>query len=128
MNLDGLNAVLDKLTMAQLNDVKRMVDMRVHAHAPAPPVPSRADFRPGDLVAFDARGREVWARVERHNPKSMGLREIPHNAQSVPGTKWRVHPSLLRLVGAGGAVPAAPKVEVRPLAGAVPNMESAGTW
>lgn len=88
-----LQKIVDMLDPEQLRHLSAMVDARKLA-APV------ALFRYGDLIKFaNKQGAEVTARVEKVNPKSLGCTET-----AAPFKKWRVGPSLARLVGSGPPV------------------------
>jgi hypothetical protein len=75
----------------------------------------RPAFRVGDLVTFGRpNGEQTEGRVVRVNAASVTIEQT--EARGVTrvreaGAKWRVHPSLVRLVSNGGTAPApvAPK-------------------
>jgi len=73
-------------------------------------------FRIGDLVTFGRpSGEKTEGRVIRVNAASITIEQTEQRGQTrirEAGTKWRVHPSLVRLVGASAA-PAAPKAAKR---------------
>ena len=72
-------------------------------------------FRVGDLVQFGRpNGEQTEGRVVRVNAASVTIEQTEQRGVSrvrEAGTKWRVHPSLVRLVSNGGTAPApvAPK-------------------
>lgn len=69
-------------------------------------------FRIGDLVEFGRpNGEKTEGRVVKVNAASISIEQTEARGQSrvrEAGTKWRVHPSLVRLVG-GASVAPAPK-------------------
>lgn len=75
-------------------------------------------FRVGDVVEFGRpNGEKTEGRVVRVNAASVTIEQTEQRGVSrvrEAGTKWRVHPSLVRLVGNGGTAPApvAPKAPV----------------
>lgn len=73
-------------------------------------------FRIGDLVEFGRpNGEKTEGRVVRVNAASITISQTEqrgsHRVREV-GTKWRVHPALVRLVGGASAAPA-PKAAKR---------------
>lgn len=78
-------------------------------------------FRIGDLVQFGRpNGEQTEGRVVRVNAASITIEQTEQRGVTrvrEAGTKWRVHPSLVRLVGNGGTggtapAPVAPKAPV----------------
>ncbi len=69
-------------------------------------------FRVGDVVEFGRpNGEKTEGRVVRVNAASVTIEQTEQRGVSrvrEAGTKWRVHPSLVRLVS-GGNTPVAPK-------------------
>jgi hypothetical protein len=69
-------------------------------------------FKIGDLVTFGRpNGEQTEGRVVRVNAASVIIEQTEQRGVSrirEAGTKWRVHPSLVRLVG-GASVAPAPK-------------------
>lgn len=70
-----------------------------------------SDFKVGDRVVFGrGNGEQTLGTVVKVNAKSVQIRQDEARGGYPVGTPWRVHPSLVRLVGAPVAVPAlAPK-------------------
>jgi len=72
-------------------------------------------FRVGDLVTFGRpNGEQTEGRVIRVNAASITIEQTEARGQTrirEAGAKWRVHPSLVRLVSSTGTAPApvAPK-------------------
>lgn len=72
-------------------------------------------FRIGDMVEFGRpNGEKTEGRVIRVNAASVTIEQTEARGQTrirEAGAKWRVHPSLVRLVSSTGttAAPAAPK-------------------
>jgi len=72
-------------------------------------------FRVGDLVEFGRpNGEQTEGRVIRVNAASITIEQTEARGQTrirEAGAKWRVHPSLVRLVSSTGTAPApvAPK-------------------
>lgn len=72
-------------------------------------------FRVGDIVQFGRpNGEQTEGRVLRVNAASITIEQTEQRGVSrvrEAGTKWRVHPSLVRLVSgpAASAAPVAPK-------------------
>ena len=72
-------------------------------------------FRIGDLVQFGRpNGEQTEGKVVRVNAASITIEQTEQRGVTrvrEAGTKWRVHPSLVRLVSNGGTAPApvAPK-------------------
>ena len=79
-------------------------------------------FRVGDLVQFGRpNGEQTEGRVLRVNAASITIEQTEQRGVTrvrEAGAKWRVHPSLVRLVSNGGTAPApvAPKPPVAPKA------------
>lgn len=67
-------------------------------------------FRIGDIVEFGRpNGEKTEGRVIRVNAASVTIEQTEARGVSrirEAGAKWRVHPSLVRLVGAASAAPA----------------------
>lgn len=71
-------------------------------------------FRIGDIVSFGRpNGEKTEGRVVKVNAASVSIEQTEVRGQTrlrEAGAKWRVHPSLVSLVGTGGTAPvAAPK-------------------
>lgn len=120
--LELMLAALPRLTDA---DKERMVDAclvtldtaavgRIQAACQAR---TRSSFRHGQKVEFVARGRTVRMVIERINDKTLGGTEVETTRA---GMKWRVAPSLCRIVSTDPAprrpvVPAAAPAPTAPL-------------
>jgi hypothetical protein len=67
-------------------------------------------FRIGDLVTFGRpNGEQTEGKVVRVNAASVTIEQTEARGQTrvrEAGAKWRVHPSLVRLVGGASAAPA----------------------
>jgi hypothetical protein len=67
-------------------------------------------FRIGDIVEFGRpNGEKTEGKVVRVNAASITIEQTEARGQSrvrEAGTKWRVHPSLVSLVGSASAAPA----------------------
>lgn len=72
-------------------------------------------FRIGDLVTFGRpNGEQTEGRVLRVNAASVTIEQTEQRGVTrvrEAGAKWRVHPSLVRLVSNAGSTPAAPKAK-----------------
>jgi hypothetical protein len=83
-------------------------------------------FRVGDLVTFGRpNGEQTEGRIVRVNAASITIEQTEVRGVSrvrEAGTKWRVHPSLVRPVGASAA-PAAPKRSEAEIIAALRNIE-----
>lgn len=70
-------------------------------------------FRIGDLVTFGRpNGEQTEGRVVRVNAASVTIEQTEQRGVTrvrEAGAKWRVHPSLVRLVSNAGSTAAAPK-------------------
>lgn len=77
-------------------------------------------FRIGDLVEFGRpNGEKTEGRVIRVNAASITIEQTEARGQSrvrEAGAKWRVHPSLVRLVSGGSTAPSASAAPVAPKA------------
>ena len=77
-------------------------------------------FKIGDLVTFGRpNGEQTEGKVVRVNAASITIEQTEQRGVSrirEAGTKWRVHPSLVKHVGASAApaAPVAPKAAKRP--------------
>jgi len=84
-------------------------------------------FRVGDLVTFGRpNGEQTEGRIVRVNAASITIEQTEARGQTrirEAGAKWRVHPSLVRLVGNSDApAPKAPRPEAEIIA-ALRNIE-----
>lgn len=143
MDMKKFFGLLDFMTPAQLREANAEICKRIGETAMPEPVapvvpvepfvpwapthkpPARpaTSFKIGDLVEFYGKGRTVRIQVERINPKTLGGHE--------PGLRhmrWRVSPSLCRLVGADKPTKVEPHPLVPALPSALPTAVGAGGW
>lgn len=128
-------ARIDGMTVFQLIELQKHISARL-ASLGAPPLTADtgAKFKRGDLIEFYStrKSRQVHARVERVNGKSLSCHEVDSPAQ-----KWRVPPSMCRLVSADKSAASAPAPSIAPPvkewapvkpAAAEPLPAGAGAW
>jgi hypothetical protein len=72
-------------------------------------------FKIGDIVVFGRpNGEQTRGRVLRVNAATLTIEQLEARGQTrarEAGTKWRVHPSLVKLESATETAPAAPKAK-----------------
>lgn len=126
----GLSSDLDALKRINTAVVRRINSLEFTPRSSFAPKTrsgaTRADFRVGDRVTFNAGARgTITATVEKINPKSIGVLNVDPTARE---RRWRVSPGLLHLVGADrtSAAPTAPIIPAIP--SATPTAAGAGAW
>lgn len=125
-----ITEAIDAMMPNQLLEVQRHVAERLAHLAKTTPAgfmltPGRTSgFKRGDLVEFyvSKYGKHIRVVVNRINDKTLSCHEFDN-----PLRKWRVSPTLCRLVGADKAESTVEVPAVRP-AGAVPSAAHAGSW
>lgn len=128
-----ITEAIDAMMPNQLLEVQVQVAARLAHLAKTTPggfmlTPGRTSgFKRGDLVEFYApkHGKHIKVVVNRINDKSLSCHEFDD-----PKRKWRVGPSLCRLVGADKVVdtPTLPASMCGASAGAIPTAAHAGAW
>ena len=127
-----ITEAIDAMMPMQLLEVQRHVAERLAHLAKTTPAgfiltPGRTSgFKRGDLVEFYAskHGKHIRVIVNRINDKTLSCHEADNHER-----KWRVSPSLCRLVGTDKveSKPVPDAAHMRPV-GAVPTAAHAGTW
>lgn len=130
----GITEAIDAMEPTQLLEVQSQVAARLAHLARTTPggfllTPGRTSgFKCGDMVEFysSKHGKQVKVIVDRINDKSLSCHEVDDRIR-----KWRVAPSLCRLVGAD-KVPESTVTPARAMIphipSAVPTAAHAGSW
>lgn len=137
LTITELCTAVSSLNVFQLQELDRVVRAQMFKFgAPdrsTPAVPrtgaSLSKFKVGDLVEFysKTKGANVMVRVEKINSVNLSARTVES-----PFLRWRVAPSLCRLVGAGKmevpeVLPAMSRT-LEPSLGARASTPGAGGW